>query len=129
MPACAPTGPGSPWTWPPPPLAGPRRIGPDSVIVATGGARGVTAAGLELLARQHRPRLVLLGRTPLDAEPDGLAAAADWTQLIRLLARRKPGPPAEIAVAARRVLAAREIRETLSAIEESGARVRYARST
>ena len=103
----------------------PPDIGPHSVIVATGGARGVTAAGLKLLARQHRPRLVLLGRTPLDPEPDGLAAAADWTQLIQLLARRQPGPPAEIAAAAHRVLAAREIRDTLSAIEESGARVRY----
>jgi acyl transferase domain-containing protein len=100
-------------------------IGPHSVIVATGGARGVTAAGLKLLARQHRPRLVLLGRTPLDSEPDGLAAAADWTELIRLLARRQPGPPAEIAAAARRVLAAREIQDTLSAIEQSGALVRY----
>ena len=44
----------------------PPDIGPHSVIVATGGARGVTAAALKLLARQHRPRLALLGRTPLD---------------------------------------------------------------
>ena len=103
----------------------PPSIGPHSVIVATGGARGVTAAGLKLLARQHRPRLALLGRTPLDAEPDGLSAATDWTELIQLLASRQPGTPAEIAAAARRVLAAREIRDTLSAIEQSGARVRY----
>ena len=93
--------------------------------MATGGARGVTAAALKLLAKQHRPRLVLLGRTPLDREPDGLPAAADRTELIQLLARRQPGPPAEIAAAAHRVLAAREIRETLSAIGQSGARVRY----
>jgi acyl transferase domain-containing protein/NADP-dependent 3-hydroxy acid dehydrogenase YdfG len=100
-------------------------IGPHSVIVATGGARGVTAAGLKLLARRHQPRLALLGRTPLDPEPDGLLAAADWTELIQLLARRQPGTPAEIAAAAREVLAAREIRDTLSAIGQSGARVRY----
>ena len=103
----------------------PPNIGPNSVIVATGGARGVTGAALKLLAKQHRPRLVLLGRTPLDREPDGLPAAAGRTELIQLLARRQPGTPAEIAAAAHRVLAAREIRETISAIEQSGARVRY----
>jgi acyl transferase domain-containing protein/NADP-dependent 3-hydroxy acid dehydrogenase YdfG/acyl carrier protein len=104
---------------------GPPKIGPQSVIVATGGARGVTAAGLRLLARQHRPRLALLGRTPLDSEPDGLSAATDRTELIQLLARRQPGTPAEIAAAAHRVFAVREIRETLSAIEQSGAQTRY----
>jgi NADP-dependent 3-hydroxy acid dehydrogenase YdfG len=100
-------------------------IGPQSVIVATGGARGVTAAALRLLARQHRPRLVLLGRTPLDTEPEGLSAAADELGLIQLLARRQSGTPAEIAAAARRILAVREIRETLGAIGQSGAPVRY----
>jgi acyl transferase domain-containing protein len=104
---------------------GPPKIGPHSVIVATGGGRGVTAAGLRLLARQHQPRLVLLGRTSLDSEPDGLCAAKNRTELIQLLARRQPGTPAEIAAAAHRVLAIREIRETLSAIEQSGAQVRY----
>ena len=41
------------------------RIGAGSVVVASGGARGVTAAGLVALARACRPRIVLLGRTPL----------------------------------------------------------------
>jgi acyl transferase domain-containing protein len=101
------------------------RIGPQSVIVATGGARGVTAAALRLLARRHQPRLVLLGRTPLDAEPEGLSAATDAPALIQLLAGRLPGTPAEIAAAARRILAIREIRGTLSAIEQAGSPVRY----
>ncbi len=102
------------------------RIGPHSVIVATGGARGITATALRLLARQHRPRLLLLGRTPLSAEPEGLSAATDEAALIRLLAGREHGTPAEVAAQARRVLAVREIRETLSVIERSGASVRYA---
>ena len=105
--------------------AGAPAVGPQSVIVATGGARGVTAASLRLLARQHRPRLALLGRTPLEAEPAGLSAAADRPALIRLLASRQNGTPAEIAAAADRVLAVREIRETLAAISQSGAPVRY----
>jgi NADP-dependent 3-hydroxy acid dehydrogenase YdfG/acyl carrier protein len=105
--------------------AGAPGIGPRSVIVATGGARGVTAAGLRLLASEHRPRLALLGRTPLDAEPAGLEAATSRAELIRLLGRRDAGTPAEVAAAADRVLAVREIRETVGAIERSGAPVRY----
>jgi NADP-dependent 3-hydroxy acid dehydrogenase YdfG len=86
----------------------------------------VTAAALRLLAGQQQPRLLLLGRTPLSAEPDGLSAATDEAALIRLLARRGNGAPAGVAAEARRVLAVREIRETLSVIERSGASVRYA---
>lgn len=74
------------------------RIGENSVIVATGGARGVTAAALLDLARTHRPRIVLLGRTEAAAEPAGLASATDERALTRLLAqqpgmRRSPRPP------------------------------------
>ena len=109
----APTGSASP------------RIGPHSVVVVTGGARGVTAAGLRLLARQRRPRLVLIGRTPLAAEDDGLSVATDEAGLIRLLAHHRPGAPAEVAARAREVLAVREIRETLAALERDGVTARY----
>ncbi|MEN3304089.1 MAG: hypothetical protein V7603_291, partial [Micromonosporaceae bacterium] len=121
------------------------RIGPHSVVVATGGARGVTAAAMRLLASRYRPRVVLLGRTPLVVEPAGLSAATDEPGLVHLLAgrrsggaqpepvfggsehpRRRPGTPAEVGAQARQVLAVREIRETLSAIEGYGASVRYA---
>jgi acyl transferase domain-containing protein/NADP-dependent 3-hydroxy acid dehydrogenase YdfG len=101
------------------------RIGPHSVIVATGGARGVTAAGLRLLAGQQRPRLVLLGRTPLSDEDADLASATDEAGLVRLLAQRQPGTPAQLAARAARVLAAREIRETLAAFTRDGATARY----
>jgi acyl transferase domain-containing protein/NADP-dependent 3-hydroxy acid dehydrogenase YdfG len=101
------------------------RVGADSVIVATGGARGVTAACMRLLASKHQPRLALLGRTPLDVEPPGLSAAATRQQLIRLLASRERGTPAEIAATADRVLAVREVRDTLDVIKQTGASVRY----
>jgi len=101
------------------------RIGPDSVVVATGGARGVTAACLRLLAAKRQPKLVLLGRTPLSAEPPGLAAATDEAGLIALLAAGEPGSPSQLADRARRVLAVREIRDTLAAIERDGGTARY----
>jgi hypothetical protein len=60
-------------------------------VVATGGARGVTAAAMRLLASRYRPRMVLLGRTPLVVEPAGLSAATDEPGLVHLLASRQPG--------------------------------------
>ncbi|MEH0558343.1 MULTISPECIES: SDR family NAD(P)-dependent oxidoreductase [Streptomyces] len=102
------------------------RIGTDSVIVATGGARGVTAAALLDLARTHRPRIALLGRTEPAEEPPGLAAATDEAALTRALAERTGGAtPAAIGAEARRILAAREIRSTVAALESAGSGVRY----
>ncbi|NEC66015.1 type I polyketide synthase [Streptomyces sp. SID9727] len=111
-------------------LSGDVRITSASVIVATGGARGVTAAALRDLAGAHRPRIALLGRTDPDAEPDGLGAATDEEALTRLLARRAEGAasgasPARIAARAREILAAREVRATLAALEAAGSPVRY----
>lgn len=102
-----------------------RRITSESVIVATGGARGVTSAALLDLARTHRPRIVLLGRTAPAPEPAGLASAADEPALTRLLAERSTegaenSSPARIAARAREILAAREVRATLAALEAAG---------
>lgn len=107
-----------------------RRITSESVIVATGGARGVTAAALLDLARTHRPRIVLLGRTAPVPEPAGLASAADEPALTRLLAERpaegaENSSPAHLAARAREILAAREVRATLAALEAAGSPVRY----
>ncbi|TFI31263.1 SDR family oxidoreductase [Streptomyces sp. 4R-3d] len=107
-----------------------RRITSESVIVATGGARGVTAAALLDLARTHRPRIVLLGRTAPVPEPAGLASAADEPALTRLLAERpaeaaENSSPAQLAARAREILAAREVRATLAALEAAGSPVRY----
>jgi acyl transferase domain-containing protein len=108
-----------------------RRISSASVIVATGGARGVTAAALLDLARTHRPRIVLLGRTELATEPAGLLSATDEAALTRLLAERSTGAadssPARIAERARAILAAREVRATLAELEAAGSSVRYVR--
>ena len=102
------------------------RIGPDSVIVATGGARGVTAAALLDLARTHRPRIVLIGRTEPAEEPAGLAAATDEAALTRALAERSgAGAPGAITAEVRSILTAREVRSTLAALAEAGSPVRY----
>lgn len=96
----------------------------ESVLVVTGGARGVTAAAVLALA-PSRPRILLVGRTELTDEPPELARARDEKDLVRALARRAR-TPAKATARAREVLAVREIRTTLAALDRAGATVRYA---
>src|SRR6185369_6634320 len=99
----------------------------DSVLVVSGGARGVTAAALLALAAASRPRMLLLGRTELADEPDFLTPARDEPSLTRLLAGRElTATPAQLTAEARTVLARREVRTTLAGLERAGATVRYA---
>jgi len=105
------------------------RIGASSVVVASGGGRGVTAAGLVALARACRPRIVLLGRTPLATEPDELRGA-DELALKRAMATKARADgreldPAEISTRVARVLAEREVRATLDALAAAGSPARY----
>ena len=105
------------------------RIGAGSVVVASGGGRGVTAAGLVALARACRPRIVLLGRTPLPTEPDELRGA-DELALRRAMATKARAEgreldPAEISARVARVLAQREVRATLDALAAAGSPARY----
>ncbi len=106
-----------------------------SVLVATGGARGVTAKALLELAKAARPALVVLGRTPLREEPQELANANDPAAITEVLFDRAraglsasgtPLPsPSALRDARDRVLAAREVRANLQAFAQAGARVLY----
>lgn len=100
-------------------------VGPHSVLLVSGGARGITAVALRALAVAHRPRLVLVGRTPLTDEPEGLADAADEVALVRALVARDRGTPAAIRARVRHVLAVRDIRRTLADLTAAGSPVRY----
>ncbi|MEM9195036.1 MAG: SDR family oxidoreductase, partial [Myxococcota bacterium] len=115
---------------PEPVAEGETRLSERSVVLASGGARGVTAHTLIALARAHRCRLVLLGRTALEAEPTGLEGATTDAELKRALAEQavargeKPDPKA-LGQATRRILAGREIRATVKAIDAAGGKARY----
>jgi NADP-dependent 3-hydroxy acid dehydrogenase YdfG len=111
-----------------PPSAG-RRVEPGTVFVASGGARGVTAAALIELARASRPRFLLLGRTALEDEPAEFRGASGDADLKRIaFARAKAtgaATPQEIAATVERVVAAREIRQTLDMLAAAGSEARY----
>jgi NAD(P)-dependent dehydrogenase (short-subunit alcohol dehydrogenase family) len=105
-----------------------RHIREGQTLLVTGGARGVTAATLKEMARSINPHLVILGRTPLPAsEPKWLENLKDEAAIREALwdrAQVKPGP-LELARESRHILAGREVRSTLQALEKAGARVTY----
>ena len=105
-------------------------IGPDDVVVVTGGARGVTAHCVLEIVRRNAPEVVLLGRTALTDEP-AWAQDVDDADLTAAAAQAlaadgdRPGPR-EVAAARDGVLAPREVRATLEAVRALGATARYA---
>ncbi len=97
----------------------------DAVIV-TGGARGVSAECALALASAFKPRLVLVGRSPLPgAEPVEYAAYRTEAELRGAIAKTGGLSPKEIGAKAKELLAAREIRETLMRLKSVGAEARY----
>jgi NAD(P)-dependent dehydrogenase (short-subunit alcohol dehydrogenase family) len=111
-----------------PPRAG-ARLGQGSVVLVSGGARGVTAAALRSICK-YRPRLALLGRTELLEEPaETRTAPTDADIRCALLARAKVAglllQPKELARLARRILDCREINANLAALRSEGAEASY----
>jgi acyl transferase domain-containing protein/NAD(P)H-dependent flavin oxidoreductase YrpB (nitropropane dioxygenase family)/NAD(P)-dependent dehydrogenase (short-subunit alcohol dehydrogenase family) len=99
-----------------------------SVVLVTGGARGITSHVARAVARRFRCRLEIVGRSPLpDGEEDEDIREAGDLPAIRqvLLARGELHGPAEIEATAARILADREIRSTLAALAEAGSEVAY----
>ncbi|WP_073775462.1 SDR family NAD(P)-dependent oxidoreductase [Streptomyces sp. MJM1172] len=100
--------------------AAPLPLDRDSVVVATGGARGATAVAVTALARQVRPRVWLLGTTPADGVPPELLdvpedelTRARRTYLRRELAARPGTPIGDLNRQFDALLRAREIQSTL----------------
>ncbi|PZS21984.1 MAG: type I polyketide synthase [Pseudonocardiales bacterium] len=110
-----------------PARSGEFKLGPDSVVLLTGGARGITARVAIGLARAGAGHLELVGRTlpPAGDEDPMTAAAADQVALRRVLAQAGNRTPAQIEAATGRILAEREIRATLAELAGIAASVRY----
>jgi acyl transferase domain-containing protein/NAD(P)H-dependent flavin oxidoreductase YrpB (nitropropane dioxygenase family)/NAD(P)-dependent dehydrogenase (short-subunit alcohol dehydrogenase family) len=104
------------------------KLDQDSVVLLTGGARGITAALSRSLASQYRCRLELVGRTCLETAADKpeYAAARDLKALRQHVLRDNPElAPAAVERRCAHIHAAREIRQTLDAISEAGGRANY----
>lgn len=104
----------------------------EDVVLVTGGARGITAAVAEELARQVQPTLAILGRSPAPAETEDPRTAAfdTWdalaeavTGLARNVGRQLSARDIQQRVG--RIFAEREVRQTLTTIRAAGGRAEY----
>jgi KR domain/Polyketide synthase dehydratase len=110
--------------------ASPSVLGASDVVLASGGARGVTATTLIALAAATHCKFVLLGRTALTEEPAvtrGLDGDASLKRALLLDAKRRGEAvtPAALGKEVDRILANREVLRTLSEIERVGGHARY----
>ncbi|HEY63310.1 MAG TPA: SDR family NAD(P)-dependent oxidoreductase [Caldilineae bacterium] len=107
-------------------------LDPQSVVLITGGARGITAMVARELAARYQPTLILVGRSPLPpAEESPTTAGLTTAREIKAALIKSLGgdgrkvPLAEVEAAYARLLREREIRANLEALREAGSHVEY----
>ena len=103
-------------------------LGKDDVIVISGGARGVTAVAARELARAFGSKLVLLGRSPEPtAEPAWLHGLTAEAAIKKEIATRAGAgaSPRHVGEEYRRLMANREIRQTLDDVARTAGHVEY----
>ncbi|MBN1656095.1 MAG: SDR family NAD(P)-dependent oxidoreductase [Deltaproteobacteria bacterium] len=105
-------------------------IGTDSVVLITGGARGITALVAISLAQRFGCQLEIVGRTPIavEEEPVNIAVCRDMEAVRRELLRQSKGrreTVAEIETRCRAIMRAREMRSTFKALDGAGVDYRY----
>jgi NAD(P)-dependent dehydrogenase (short-subunit alcohol dehydrogenase family) len=104
----------------------------DAVILATGGARGITAEVCLELAERYQLTFVLVGQAALPpiSEPPDVAMLSTPAEIkralmVRLQAASARVTPAMVEKAYRQIVKEREIRETISKLSAAGARTHY----
>ncbi|WP_434445076.1 SDR family oxidoreductase [Lentzea sp. E54] len=95
----------------------------DSVVLLTGGARGITALAAIELAGRTGCHIELIGRTPIAPEDHRLGHATTEPELVKALFEL--GEKDNVPARARKVLAEREVRQTLDRLRAKASSVRY----
>ena len=111
--------------------AGPApKLADGSVLLVSGGARGVTASCLEELVKAGRYRIAILGRTDADLAPawaEGRKTEGELQSayIAAEKAAQHTPTPSEARQAAQSTSAARETRATIEALKAAGSEVLY----
>ncbi|WP_223165360.1 type I polyketide synthase [Lentzea indica] len=103
--------------------AGTLNLNADSVVLLTGGARGITALAAAELAERTGCHVELIGRTPIAPEDHRLAEATTEPELVKALFEL--GEKDNVPAKARKVLAEREVRRTMERLRAKASSVRY----
>uniref|UniRef100_UPI0039BFF6F7 SDR family NAD(P)-dependent oxidoreductase n=1 Tax=Lentzea alba TaxID=2714351 RepID=UPI0039BFF6F7 len=95
----------------------------DSVVLLTGGARGITALAAIALAERTGCHVELIGRTPIAPEDHRLTHATTEPELVKALFEL--GETKDVPAKARRIQAEREVRQTMERLRAKASSVRY----
>jgi NAD(P)-dependent dehydrogenase (short-subunit alcohol dehydrogenase family) len=114
-------------------MIGKRLVHSDSVVLVSGGARGITASCVVKLAERAKCKFILLGRSPAEMPEVGFNLnGQNDTELKRAIAEdlsakgEKPAP-ARIQKIFSGIRSSREIHDTLEAVERAGGQAEYVR--
>ncbi|MCL4561262.1 MAG: KR domain-containing protein [Chloroflexi bacterium] len=106
-------------------------IHPDSVVLVTGGARGITAQCVIELAKFAHCKFILLGRSSIaEPEPAWASTCRDETEIKRhimndLTANGEKPTPMAVQKIYRRIQSTNEIKHTLEAVQAAGGQAQY----
>jgi NADP-dependent 3-hydroxy acid dehydrogenase YdfG len=106
------------------------QVNPSSVFVVSGGAKGITAQCTIKLAQNQPCTFILLGRSEITTEPeytrDFLEDAALKKRIMEnLISQGEKPTPMMVQKIFNEINSSREIKKTLAAIEEAGAKAEY----
>lgn len=104
-----------------------RTLDRDSVVLVTGGGRGITSVVTRALAAEYGSRFVIVGRTaePTGPEHPATLDAADVVGVRRVLSESGFGGPAEVDAEAHRIVAQRALRESLDELRQTARTAEY----
>lgn len=102
----------------------------NSVLLVSGGARGITAECVIKLAKYFQCKFILLGRSSMNAEPEWAKAYQTEIDLKRqaityFIAQETKLKPIQINQLVKQILAQREIEGTLQKITQAGGKAEY----
>ena len=106
-------------------------IRPGSVVLVSGGARGITARCVIELAQRAQCKFILLGRTSINESlPEWAINSKDESELKRLIMEQlklsgETPTPAKIQKMYRAITTQHEVEQTLDAIRKAGGRAEY----
>ncbi|MDJ0734304.1 MAG: SDR family NAD(P)-dependent oxidoreductase [Nostocaceae cyanobacterium] len=107
------------------------KIRPSSVFIVSGGAKGITAKCTVELAQQYPCKFILLGRSEiLTKEPDFAEDCFEEATLKKrimesLISQGEKPTPMKVQKIYNQIASSREIRQTLSAIQQAGGEAEY----
>ena len=108
------------------------QLGPESVVLITGGARGITAEIAQELANNFKSKLVLIGKSelPANVESSGTAGLTSQKELKAAIIEQLKAEQKAVSVAVvesifQRLIRDREIVENLRKLEQSASSVEY----